>query len=169
MEGRKLIFATVCAPSGTAALAPTGPCTSSQHLDEILAPHRAAVRAEDQINAPSPVAKTDRPPLASAWPHGCEGRRPGSPCSALLLAPLEHARWLVSLLQAIGVAVHQTPFVLEAEDVRHAVRPFDRLVHPLHQHAKRLDVGRVSELPRRHQGQVTVADGPALELLARPI
>ena len=70
------------------------------------------------------------------WPNHCpaRGRRftarrrtcsdpllPVLSCSIVPLARFEHWRWLVALLKAIGMAVHQAPFVLEAEDVRHAV------------------------------------------------
>src|SRR5215472_3412059 len=49
------------------------------------------------------------PPLGVPW-----ARRT---CSVLPLALFEPARWLVSLLKAIGVAVHQAPFALEPEDM----------------------------------------------------
>src|SRR6516165_6372122 len=85
------------------------------------------------------------------------------------LVPLQPWRWVVSLLQTIGVAVHQAPFVLEPENVRDAVRPLHRLVHALHAHAERLNVGRVGELRRGHRRHVPVADGTALELRPRPV
>src|SRR5215831_4680132 len=77
------------------------------------------------------VTIPDRPPHHLSA-HGSQHTAPstwlpayGRPLSraskatwSAFLVPLQPWRWVVSLLQTIGVAVHQAPFVLEPENVR---------------------------------------------------
>ena len=78
---------------------------------------------------------------------------------------------LVASLEAVRVAVDQPPLpVLEAEHVRHAVRPFGRPVGAGEPDAGALDVGGDRQARRGHCREVLVADRPAApELLGRPV